>query len=173
MACIIFLSDFIQRGITPERVITPTRKKTCVKYFSMRNPYKKLQNPSMHGSWRTDACTHGCTDEQPETNMPRQLLQSWGHNERDRQKKNLFIYLTVYIWEIVAFFSRGWVLILFKRSIKSNFISLWLYTTYLLYINVTTGRAIIMINLWWLELKQHIIQKKQQHINGETNQRAT
>ena len=26
------------------------RKKTCMKYFSMRNPYMKFQNPSMHGS---------------------------------------------------------------------------------------------------------------------------
>ena len=41
---------FFQRGITPEREITLTRKKTCVSYFSMRNPYMKFQNPSMHGS---------------------------------------------------------------------------------------------------------------------------
>ena len=46
MACI----RFFQRGITPEREITRTRKKTCVKYFSMRTPYMKFQNPSMHGS---------------------------------------------------------------------------------------------------------------------------
>ena len=26
------------------------KKKTCVKYFSMRNPCMKFQNPSMHGS---------------------------------------------------------------------------------------------------------------------------
>ena len=36
------------------------KKKTCVKYFSMRNPYMKFQNPSMHGSW-TDGQTHGHT----------------------------------------------------------------------------------------------------------------
>ena len=53
------------------------KKKMCISYFSMRNPYMKLQNPSMHGSCRTD----GCTDEQPKTNMPRQLLRSWGHND--------------------------------------------------------------------------------------------
>ena len=50
MACIRFHLDFIQRGTTPERKITRTRKKMCVKYFSMRNPYMKFQNPSMHGS---------------------------------------------------------------------------------------------------------------------------
>ena len=45
----------------------------------------KFQNPSMHGSWRTDtrthARTHARTHGQPETNMPRQLLRSWGHND--------------------------------------------------------------------------------------------
>ena len=34
----------------------------------------KFQNPSMHGSCRTD----GCTDEQPKTNMPCQLLEVVG-----------------------------------------------------------------------------------------------
>ena len=29
---------------------------------------------------RTDGRTHGRTHGQPETNMPRQLLRSWGHN---------------------------------------------------------------------------------------------
>ena len=75
-------SEFIlifQRGITPEREITRTRKKMCVKYFSLRNPYMKFQNPSMHVFWRMDGRTDWCTDAQPETNMPRQLLRSWGH----------------------------------------------------------------------------------------------
>ena len=46
-------------GITPESEITRTKKKkTCVNYFSMRNPYMKFQNPSMHGFWRTDTRTH-------------------------------------------------------------------------------------------------------------------
>ena len=44
------LFGFFQRGITPEREIIRTRKKTCVKYFYMRNLYMKFQNPSMHGS---------------------------------------------------------------------------------------------------------------------------
>ena len=52
---------FFQRGITPEREITRTRNKMCVKYFSMRNPYMKFQNPSMHGSW-TNGRTHAHTD---------------------------------------------------------------------------------------------------------------
>ena len=39
---------------------------------------------------------------------------------RGQTKKN--IYLTVYILEIVSLFSGGWVLILFKRSIKSSFV---------------------------------------------------
>ena len=49
---------FFQRGITPEREITRTRKKKCVNYSSMRNPYMKIQNHSMHGFWPTDAWTH-------------------------------------------------------------------------------------------------------------------
>ena len=57
---------FFQRGITPEREITRTRKKNVLYYFSMRNPYMKFQNPSMHGFWRTDgrtdARTHARTD---------------------------------------------------------------------------------------------------------------
>ena len=80
-----FHSDFIQRGTTPEREITRTRKKTCVKYFSIRNPHMKFQNRSMHGFRRTDARMHGHTNEQPETNRSRQLLRSWRH------KKLLFV----------------------------------------------------------------------------------
>ena len=37
-------------GITSEREITRTREKIRVSYFSMRNPYMKFQNPSIHGS---------------------------------------------------------------------------------------------------------------------------
>ena len=49
------------------------KKTTCVSYFSMRNPCMKFQNPSMILDERTDG--------QPETNMPRQLRQSLGHNK--------------------------------------------------------------------------------------------
>ena len=34
----------------PEREVTRTKKKIWVSYFSMRNPYMKFQNPSIHGS---------------------------------------------------------------------------------------------------------------------------
>ena len=44
-----FHSDFFQRGLTPEGEITRTRKNTD-QLFSMRNPYMKFQNHSMHGS---------------------------------------------------------------------------------------------------------------------------
>ena len=50
-------------------------------YFSIRNPYMKFQNPSMHVFWQTDARMH----RQPKTNMLPQLLQSWGHNETSRE----------------------------------------------------------------------------------------
>ena len=58
MTCIRFHSDFFQRGITPEREITWSRKTTRVSYFSMRNPYMKFQNPStqphtVHKIWHT------------------------------------------------------------------------------------------------------------------------
>ena len=71
-------------------------KKIRVSYFFMKNPYMKFQNPSMHCSevmlctkkcngrthgrtdGRTDARTHKC----PRSNMPLQLLRSWGHNDR-------------------------------------------------------------------------------------------
>ena len=56
------------------------KKKKCVGYISMRTPYMKFQNP---GSW----WMNGCTDVQPETNMPRQLLRSWGHNAFNVQKE--------------------------------------------------------------------------------------
>ena len=52
------LFRFFQRGITPEREITWTRKKMCVKYFSMRNPYMKFQILACTVLERTDACTH-------------------------------------------------------------------------------------------------------------------
>ena len=63
----------------------------------MRNPYMKIQNPSMNGSWWTDARTDRRMDEQterqPETNMPHHLLRSMGH-------KNIFFFshITVLFW---------------------------------------------------------------------------
>ena len=49
---------FFQRGITPEREITRTEKKPSVSYFSLRDPYMKFQNPSIHGFWWTDGWMH-------------------------------------------------------------------------------------------------------------------
>ena len=86
IACIRFHCDFFKGGITPEREITRTRKKktkkkkkkTCLSYFSMRNPDMKFQSPSMHGSCRTErttrnqsapstssTCAHSEDSEQP------------------------------------------------------------------------------------------------------------
>ena len=73
-------SDFIlifSKGHNSRKGDNSEKKKTCVNYFSMRNPYMKFQNSSMHGFWRADTRT----DAQPETNMLPQLLWSWGHNE--------------------------------------------------------------------------------------------
>ena len=48
------------------------KNKMCVKYFFMRNPFMKFQ---------ILACTVlEWTDAQPKTNMPSQLLWSWGYN---------------------------------------------------------------------------------------------
>ena len=84
-------SIFFQRAITQKRGIILSRKKICVSYFFMRNPYMKFQNSSIHGfkvmlcikkrDERTDGRTHRRTDEQPRSNMPLQLLWSWGHNQ--------------------------------------------------------------------------------------------
>ena len=61
-------------GITPEREIIRTRKKLASNIFHEEFIYEM----SKHEHARFfDERTHG----QPETNMPRQLLQSWGHNE--------------------------------------------------------------------------------------------
>ena len=63
----------------------------------MKNPYMKFQNPSMYGlevmlcikkrngrtHGRTDARTHARTHKRPRSNMPLQLLRSWGHKETE------------------------------------------------------------------------------------------
>ena len=51
-------------------------KKMQISYFSMRNPYMKFQNHSMHGSKdmvcikKRDGRTDGHMDGQPKTNIP-------------------------------------------------------------------------------------------------------
>ena len=80
MACIRFQSDFIQRGITPEREITRTRKKTCVKYFFHEESIYK--NPSMHGSWRTDVLMRVQLWVAPHKCAPQNVVL-YGHTHTD------------------------------------------------------------------------------------------
>ena len=57
----------------------------------MKNPYMKFQNPSMYGlevmlcikkrNGRTHGRTDGHTHKRPRSNMPLQLLRSWGHKK--------------------------------------------------------------------------------------------
>ena len=68
-----------------------SKKKLCISYFSMRNPYMKFQNPSIHGFFFfTNGRTHGRTDGQPETNMLPQFLRGWGHNEEENMAINRY-----------------------------------------------------------------------------------
>ena len=86
MVCIRFQSDFIQRGITPEREITQTKKKKKKKknvrqiFFHEESIYEISKLACTVLDERTDARTYGRTNAQPETNMPRHLLRSWRHN---------------------------------------------------------------------------------------------
>ena len=63
-------SIFFQRAITQKRGIILSRKKIHVSYFFMRNPYKKFQSSSIHGSKvmlcikKRDERTDGRTDGQ-------------------------------------------------------------------------------------------------------------
>ena len=60
----------------------PVEKTIRVSYFFMRNPYKKFQNNSIHVLCHASkSVTNGQTDERRRSNMPLQLLRSWGHNE--------------------------------------------------------------------------------------------
>ena len=73
---------FFQRGITPERELTQTRKSIQVTFFSMRNPCMKFQTLActvhkIWHAWRTDTQMHASTDGQLKSNMPHQLLRSW------------------------------------------------------------------------------------------------
>ena len=80
---VLHASDFIpifSKGHNSIDGENSDKKKTCVSHFCVWNPYMKFQNPSMHDSWRRDRWMDARTDTQPETNMPRQLFRSWGHN---------------------------------------------------------------------------------------------
>ena len=63
---ILHESDFIlifSKGHNSRKGDNLDKKKMCVSYFSMKNPYMKFQNPSMHSFWRTDARTHRLTTQ--------------------------------------------------------------------------------------------------------------
>ena len=82
MAWIRFHSDFIQRGITPERETPWTRKKCVSNIFPWGIHIWNFKTLACTVLERTNAHMEGCTDAQPETNMPRQFLRSWGHKKR-------------------------------------------------------------------------------------------
>ena len=94
----ILLTLFIyifSKGHNSGKGHNPDGKKTRVCYFFMKNPYMKFQNSSMHGSevmlcikkrngrlhGRTDGRTDARMHKRPRSNMPLQLLRSWGHKE--------------------------------------------------------------------------------------------
>ena len=57
-------SDFIQifsKGHNSRKGDNLDKKKGCVNYFSMRNPYMEFQNPCMHGS-KDIACIKKCDE---------------------------------------------------------------------------------------------------------------
>ena len=41
---------FFSKGHNSRKGHNSDKKKLCISYFSLRNPYMKFQNPSMHGS---------------------------------------------------------------------------------------------------------------------------
>ena len=76
-----FADIFFSKGHNSGKGHNPVKKKISVSYFVMRNPYKKYQNSSMYAS-KVMLCIKK-RDEQrdkgPRSNMPFQLLPSWGH----------------------------------------------------------------------------------------------
>ena len=51
----------------------------------MRNPSLKFQNHILEFEW-TEGWMDRRTDGQTQSNMPLQLYQSWGHNDKRRLK---------------------------------------------------------------------------------------
>ena len=115
MACIRFHSDFIQRGIIPEREMTLTRKKMCVKYFSMRNPFMKFQNPSMHGSW-TDGRTTTRNQYAPSTSskVGGIMIKNFNKAHQSRRKLLIFCEPYSYVMSLVNLYLHVW----YRYSIK-------------------------------------------------------
>ena len=76
-------SIFFQRAIPQERGNNPVKKQIRVSCFFMRNPFKKFEDSSMYISkvMLSNKKRDEWTDEWPRSNMPLQLLRSWGHNK--------------------------------------------------------------------------------------------
>ena len=85
---------FFSKGHNSGKGHNPVNKKICVSDFFIRNPYKKFQNSSMHGS-KVMLCIKKRderTDERPRSNMPLQLLRSLWHKN---SSESIFIPLKI------------------------------------------------------------------------------
>ena len=81
-------SYIVEKGEYPQNHRTGGGKKIRVRLFFMYMPHIKFQDSSISGSRvtqlpsitdrQTDGQTDGRTDGQAQTNMPPQLLRSWG-----------------------------------------------------------------------------------------------
>ena len=156
---------FFQRGITPEREITRTRKKkhvsnifpwgihiwnfktlACtvhkiwhasdfIQIFSKGhnsrkgdNSDKKKKHVSNIFPWgihiwnfKTLACTVlEQTDAQPETNMPRQLLRSWGHNYANTVKCSSLPWRFYIIFKTWIYFPTGFFFVLIYYKLLTS-----------------------------------------------------
>ena len=68
---------FFSKGLNSGNGHNPVEKKYVSAIFFMRNPYKKIQNSSMHSS-KVMKCIKK-HDGRPRSNIPFKLLRSWGH----------------------------------------------------------------------------------------------
>ena len=78
-----------KRDITLQREVRRNRKRIRVLLFFILIPHIKFQDPISNRSWpyaKCDARTHGRTNGQAQTNMPPQLLRSWGHNKSNENR---------------------------------------------------------------------------------------
>ena len=125
------------------------RKKICVSYFVIRNPYMKFQNPSMHQKvYWMDGCLH---------NMPLQLLLSWGHKNNNTAscsvQKSIHIYALLTDTLANHFWSEN----------KKNTASWCLFETYLPY-NCTcySLHGVFQKNclLWYCSISTWSLKKK-------------
>ena len=85
-----------------QSTVTSHPEKILVSYFSMRNPYMKLQNPSMPGFWRTDGLMHAWMDN-PKPICPVNFFEVGGIT-------------SIYLWHSYWFLLRGAVVQWLERS---------------------------------------------------------